>query len=204
MRLRFPDDNIKSMYLPRSTKWSMTRRRKRPNFFAWTLFGLVLLFGYYLNQVYLPSKPNPFEATPTVTRSPESLVTEAEDLFKKGKLPQSIDAYQAAINASPQNPGLYIAIARIQVWAGKYEEAKANAENAILLRPPRENSICQPGRAFSTAETPGRRSCRANPMTACSGNGSPPTRCRRRNHLMTARKRSSGNGSPPVRTGAVI
>jgi tetratricopeptide (TPR) repeat protein len=28
---------------------------------------------------------------------------------------------------------LYIAIARIQVWAGKYEEAKANAENALLL-----------------------------------------------------------------------
>lgn len=125
----------------------MTRRRKRPNFFAWTLFGLVLLFGYYLNQVYLPSKPNPFEATPTVTRSPESLVTEAEDLFKKGKLSQSIDAYQAAINASPQTPALYIAVARIQVWSGKYEEAKANAENAILLSP--DNSMAHAVRAWA-------------------------------------------------------
>jgi tetratricopeptide (TPR) repeat protein len=123
------------MYLPRSSRWSMTRRRKRPNLFGWTLFGLVVLFGYYLNQVYLPAQPNPFEATPTATRSPESLATEAENLFKDGKLLQSIEAYEEAINASPQNPALYIAVARIQVWAGQYEEAKANAENALLLNP---------------------------------------------------------------------
>ncbi|HSB02566.1 MAG TPA: tetratricopeptide repeat protein [Anaerolineales bacterium] len=135
------------MYLPRSSKWSMTRRRKRPNFFAFIVLGLVLLFGYYFNQVYLPSKPNPFEATPTVTRSPEALVTEAEGLFKGGKLLQSIDAYQAALNASPQNSTLYIAMARVQVWAGKYEEAQANAENAILLNP--ENSMAHAVRAWA-------------------------------------------------------
>ena len=117
----------------------MTRRRKRPNLFGWTLFGLVVLFGYYFNQVYLPAQPNPFEATPTATRSPESLATEAENLFKDGRLLQSIEAYQEAINASPQNPALYIAIARVQVWAGQYEEAQANAENALLLNP--ENSL---------------------------------------------------------------
>jgi tetratricopeptide (TPR) repeat protein len=125
----------------------MTRRRKRPNLFGWTIFGLVVLFGYYFNQVYLPAQPNPFEATPTVTRSPESLATEAEELFKQGKLLQAIDAYQAAINASPQNPALYIAIARIQVWAGQYEEAQANAENAILLNP--ENSMAHAVRAWA-------------------------------------------------------
>ena len=116
----------------------MTRRRKRPNFFSWAILALVLLFGYYLNQVYLPAQPNPFEPTPTATRSPESLATAAEELFKDGKLLQSIEAYKEAIKASPQNPALYIAIARIQVWAGQYEEAKANAENAMLLNP--ENS----------------------------------------------------------------
>lgn len=113
----------------------MTRRRKRPNWFSWAVLGLVVLFGYYLNQVYLPAQPNPFEATPTATRSPESLATEAEALFKDGKLLQSIDAYKEAIKADPQNPALYIAIARIQVWAGQYEDAQANAENALLLNP---------------------------------------------------------------------
>ena len=125
----------------------MTRRRKRPNLFGWALFGLVVLFGYYFNQVYLPSQPNPFDATPTVTRSPESFVTEAEGLFKEGKLFQSIDAYQSAIDASPQNPALYIAIARIQMWAGKYEDAQANAENALLLN--NENSMAHAVRAWA-------------------------------------------------------
>ena len=125
----------------------MTRRRRRPNFFGWALFGLVVLFGYYLNQVYLPSRPNPFDATPTVTRSPESFVTEAEQLFKDGKLLPSIEAYQSAINSSPQNPALYIALARVQVWAGQYEEAQANAENALLLSP--ENSMAHAVRAWA-------------------------------------------------------
>ena len=125
----------------------MTKRRKRPNLFGWVLFGLVVLFGYYFNQVYLPSQPNPFDATPTVTRSPESFVTEAESFFKDGKLLQSIDSYQSAINASPQNSTLYIAIARIQVWAGQYADAQANAENALLLSP--ENSMAHAVRAWA-------------------------------------------------------
>ena len=134
----------------------MTKRRKRPNLFGWTLFGLVMLFGYYFNQVYLPSQPNPFDATPTVTRSPESFVTEAESLFKGGKLLQSIDAYQSAIDASPQNPMLYIALARVQVFAGKYEEAQANAENAILLNP--ENSMAHAVRAWALDFQKGKNS----------------------------------------------
>ena len=111
----------------------MNSRRRRPNYFGWTVFGLVVLFGYFFNQVYLPTQPNPFEATPTPTRSPESLVTEARALYEDGKLPRAIEAYQAAINASPEDPTLYIAIARVQVFAGQYEEAQSNAENALLL-----------------------------------------------------------------------
>ena len=125
----------------------MTRRRKRPNLFGWTVFGLVLLFGYYFDQVYLPAQPDPFEPTPTATRSPESLRTEAESLFQEGKLLQSIDAYQEAIKASPQDPTLYIALARVQVFAGDPKEAQANAENAILLSP--ENSMAHAVRAWA-------------------------------------------------------
>jgi len=123
------------MYLPRSSKWSMNRRRKRPNYFSWTVLLLVLLFGYYFNQIYLPAQPNPFEATPTATRSPESLVTEAKELFKDGKLFQAIEAYEQAIQSSPQDPALYIELARVQVFAGRPVEAQANAENALLLNP---------------------------------------------------------------------
>jgi len=123
------------MYLPRSSKWSMNRRRRRPNYFGWAILILVLLFGYYFDQVYVTQIDNPFEPTPTPTRAPESFVTEAEALFAEGKLLPTIDAYQQAINSSPQDASLYVAIARVQVFAGLYEEAQKNAEYALLLSP---------------------------------------------------------------------
>jgi tetratricopeptide (TPR) repeat protein len=113
----------------------MNRRKRRPNYFGWAILILVLLFGYYFNQVYITQIDNPFEPTPTPTRSPESFVTEAETLFTEGKLLPAIDAYQQAINSSPQDSSLYVAIARIQVFAGLYEDAQKNAENALLLNP---------------------------------------------------------------------
>jgi len=125
----------------------MNRRRKRPNIFGWAVFGLVVLFGYYFNQVYLPSQPNPFDATPTPTRSPESFVTEAEALIVDGKFLRAIDAYQEAIRSSPQNPALYISIARAQVLAGKPADAQSNAENALLLDP--NNSMAYAVRAWA-------------------------------------------------------
>jgi len=134
----------------------MNRRRRRPNYFGWTVFGLVVLFGYFFNQVYLPSQPNPFEATPTPTRSPESYVTEAQALYEDGKLSDAIEAYQAAINASPEDPLLYIAMARVQVFAGQYEEAQANAENALLLNP--NNSMAHAVRAWALDFQAGKNS----------------------------------------------
>ena len=113
----------------------MNRRKRRPNYFSLLILGLVLLFGYYFDQVYLPTQPNPFEPTPTPTRSPESFVTEAQALYDEGKLLPAIDAYQAAISASPQDASLYVALARIQVFAGDYGEAENNAKNALLLNP---------------------------------------------------------------------
>ncbi len=145
-----------AMYLPKSSRWSMTRRRKRPNIFGWAVFGLVLLFGYYLNQVYLPSQPNPFNATPTPTRSPESLETEAQKLYQDGKLSQAIDTYKLAIKASPQDPRLYIALARIQVFAGLPQDAQASAENAILLSP--ENSLAHAVRGWALDFQDGKNS----------------------------------------------
>lgn len=125
----------------------MNRRRRRPNYFSWTVLGLVLLFGYYFNQIYLPAQPNPFEATPTVTRSPESYVTEAREFFENGKLEDAIEAYEQAIKASPQDPMLYIELARVQVFAGQPEEAQANAENALLLNP--SNSMAHAVKAWA-------------------------------------------------------
>ncbi len=134
----------------------MTRRRRRPNIFGWAVFGLVLLFGYYFNQVYLPAQPNPFEATPTPTRPPESFVTEAQEFFAAGKLNQAIEAYKQAINASPQDSTLYVSLARVQAFAGLYAEAQSNAENAILLNS--NNSMAHAVRAWALNFQEGRNS----------------------------------------------
>ncbi len=121
------------MYLPRRTKWSMNRRRKPVNYFGWMIFALVVAFGYYFNRFYLPASSMLAGPTATPTRSSEAYVTEAEELFNDGKLAQAIEAYKAAIGASPQNPAYYVALARAQMWAGEYEEAQKNSENALLL-----------------------------------------------------------------------
>jgi len=113
----------------------MNRRKRRPNYFGWVIFILVVGFGYYFNTIIVPESNITFGDTPTATRSAESFVTEAKALFEKGKLSQAIDAYNEAIRSSPQDPTLYIAIARVQVFAGHPEDAQSNAENAMLLSP---------------------------------------------------------------------
>lgn len=117
----------------------MNRKRTRPNWFRIALLSLLVVAGAYVDRFVIPSQPSPFVPTPTVTRAPESFVTEADQLFKDGKLLQAIDAYKAAIAADPGNPSIYITLARVQVFAGQYEEAQTSAEDAILLNP--DNSM---------------------------------------------------------------
>ncbi len=121
-----------TMYL-RGQKWRMTRRptrRSRP-FFVLLLvlaIGAVAYFGTFV----APTMPAPFIPTPTITRSPKSFVNEAQQLYEEGKLAQSISAYKQAIIADPNNPALYIALARVQIFAGEHEDALTNAQNALL------------------------------------------------------------------------
>jgi tetratricopeptide (TPR) repeat protein len=137
------------MYL-RGSKWNMRRRRPRVNWFL--VFVLVILIGAvtYLDRFILPTAQTPFLPTPTETRDPESYVTEAEGLFNDGKLLQSIDTYMEAIRIMPDDPSLYIALARVQVFAGKYDDALTNSENALLLSP--NNSMAQAVRGWALTE----------------------------------------------------
>lgn len=114
----------------------MTRRpRRRAN--PWRIMLLLILIGIalYFNQVVVPATPPLFIPTSTPTRAPESFVSEAEQLFKEGKLKQAIQAYQQAIAADPNNPSNYVTLARIQVFAGEYQEAIVSAQNALLKNP---------------------------------------------------------------------
>jgi len=125
----------------------MTRRRRRINWFWVTVLIMAIFAVTYFNRYVAPEIQTPFVDTPTPTRAPESLVSEAEDLFEQGKLLQSIAAYEEAIRSRPDDPSSYVAMARVQVFIGQYEEAQSSAENALLLNP--NNSMAHAVRAWS-------------------------------------------------------
>ena len=136
------------MYL-RGNKWSMNRRKQRRSN-PWRILLLIILIAgaLYVNQVVVPATPPLFIPTPTITRSPESYVSEAERLSSEGKLSQAIDAYKEAITVDPENPANYIALARLQVFLGQYEEAITNAQNALLQNPNNPNAHAVQGWAL--------------------------------------------------------
>jgi tetratricopeptide (TPR) repeat protein len=122
------------MYL-KGSKWSMNRRRKRPNWFSIILLSLLALGGIYIDGYIIPSVPPIGVPTPTATRAPESYVSEAEEQFRQGKLLPAVDTYKQAIASDPSNPAIHIALARVQVFAGQYDDAVISAEDALLLNP---------------------------------------------------------------------
>ena len=134
------------MYL-NGSKWSMNRRRKRPNWFRIAILLLLITAGIYLDRVIIPSVPQPFVPTPTATRDPESFAVEAKGLFEEGKLLQAIDTYSDAIQAQPDDPTLFISRAHVQIYAGQYADAQISAEDALLLNP--NNSMAHVMRAWA-------------------------------------------------------
>jgi len=113
----------------------MNRRRKPFNYFKIITLVAAIGFVMYFGVVIGPQVQSSIGPTPTVTRDPESFVTEAGQLFDQGKLPQAIQAYQQAVRAIPNDASAYVSLARVQVWAGQYQEAQTSAENALLLSP---------------------------------------------------------------------
>ncbi len=135
------------MYL-RGSKWKMTnKRRKRPN--PWRILFLLILIGgvLYINSTVVRETPPLFIDTPTPTHSPEAYENEAKGFYKAGKLLKAIDAYKKAIQAQPHNDSLYIDLARVQIFAGKYKEAQESAELGLLMNP--ENPLGHAMRAWA-------------------------------------------------------
>ncbi|GAB4521647.1 MAG: hypothetical protein Fur0018_02300 [Anaerolineales bacterium] len=110
----------------------MRKRKKRRNPLLIVVLGVLILVFTYINAVVVPATPPLFVNTPTPTTAPESYVRDAEQAFQEGRLVAAIDAYQQAILADPGNRANYVALARVQVWAGKYEDALKNAELSLL------------------------------------------------------------------------
>lgn len=127
----------------------MARRRKPIHPFRILVLLILIAGAVYFNKIVVPTIPAPFTASPTPTRAPESYLTEAEGLFNDGKLLQAISVYKQAITAQPTNPATYIALARVQIYAGQYEDALTNSEDALLLASNNSMAYAMRGWAYS-------------------------------------------------------
>jgi len=128
----------------------MRRRRPRINWFLVVFLIILIAIVTYVDRFVLPTAQTPFMPTPTVTRDPESYITEAEGLFAEGKLLHAIDTYMEAIRITPNDPTVYSALARVQIFAGKYADALVNAENSLLLNP--NSSMAQAVRGWALTQ----------------------------------------------------
>lgn len=120
------------MYL-HGSKLSMNKRQRRSN--PWLIGFLMVAIGIliYVNANVIPTMPPPFVPTPTPTRDPQSYTEDAEKYLAEGRIGSAKEAYQAAINANPQEITNYLSLARLQLYSAEYEAAKVNAENALMI-----------------------------------------------------------------------
>ena len=76
-----------------------------------------------------------FVATALPTRVPQSYADEAEAHFAAGNLKAAIVAYRAAASANPKNLDYRVALARMQIYDQKYEDALESADLALMISP---------------------------------------------------------------------
>jgi len=138
------------MYI-KGSKWNMSHKRQRMNPFRVLVLLLVIGAVIYADKYWVPNIPNPFVATSTPTRPPESYITDAEQLVNEGRLTMAIAAYKQAIEVDPKNPSNYIALSKLYIYTGTYDEAIKNAEYAMLLNPDNDQAMALRGWAMGLA-----------------------------------------------------
>ncbi len=121
------------MYI-RGRKWNMRQPHRFPNIWRLLILVGVVAFLVYVNRIVAPLSPSLFLPSPTPTTSPETIISQAENLASQGKYTAALQAYQKAIRTDPQNPANYLAAAQLNLYSGDYKQAITNASNALLLK----------------------------------------------------------------------
>lgn len=122
------------MYLSGS-KWNMRRRRRRTNPLRVLVLLSLIAAAIYFERVIVPTVPPLFVPTPVPTRSSASFALEAVSSFEAGRLAQAEEAFREAIAANPREQAYHVDLARVLVYAGRYQEAETSASNSVLLDP---------------------------------------------------------------------
>jgi tetratricopeptide (TPR) repeat protein len=123
------------MYLNgRHLRLRKPKRRSDPKRVA--ILIVLILTGFYVNSLVDDGTVQPlFTPTSEPTRVPASYAEEAEAHFAAGNLKAAIAVYRSATGADPKNLDYRVALARIQIYDGQYEEALESADLALLMAP---------------------------------------------------------------------
>jgi tetratricopeptide (TPR) repeat protein len=108
------------------------KRRSSPLrvMFLLVLIGVALYVYLIIQQEEIEP---PFVPTPMPTRSAFSYIIEAEELYLRGQLTQTIAAYEQAIALEPGDVSPYVPLARLLILEGRISEAIQRAEQATEM-----------------------------------------------------------------------
>ena len=123
-------------------------RRRTSNLYRMFILVILILAGiWFTTRLSTGKLRNPFDPTPTSTRTNNSLVLEGATQFKAGALDLAIAAYQqAATQGSTGDPHVWTELARIQAYSSRLlsndadrlkrlTEAMQSADQAVAIAP---------------------------------------------------------------------
>ena len=137
---------------------TLFHQRRTSNLYRLFILVILILAGiWFTTRLTAGIIRNPFEPTPTSTRTINSMVLEGETQFKAGALNLAIAAYQQAATQGSGDPQVWTELARIQAYSSRLlsndadrltrlTEALQSANQAVTIAP--ENSDVYATRAF--------------------------------------------------------
>lgn len=131
------------MYIGRKPK----RRSPRLALLLLILIAAASSLTYY-TWAYQPQWAQPFEPTPTPTRTAQSYILEAEAYYGQGQLDEAIVAYQEAVSISPDDTMAHVRLSQLLILRQRSAEAAAQAQQAIQLAPSDSRVLAALCRAF--------------------------------------------------------
>ena len=132
---------------------ALFHQRRTSNLYLLLTLGLFILTGVWIIiRLHTGEIRNPFDPTPTSTRTVNSWVLEGEASFTAGDLPDAITAYQEATKVDPNNAEALAELARIQTYSSRLlsndtyrltrlTEALQSADQAKALAPDDSNVL---------------------------------------------------------------
>ncbi|TSA48108.1 MAG: tetratricopeptide repeat protein [Chloroflexi bacterium] len=128
-------------------------QRRTSNLYRLFALALFIIAGVWIViRLKTGEIRNPFDPTPTSTRTINSWVLEGEASFNAGDLPAAITAYQEATRVDPNNAEALAELARIQAYSSRLlsndtdrltrlTEAQQSADQAKALAPDDSNVL---------------------------------------------------------------